>query len=40
MFLSVFRDDYGDLACVLSERPCLMPVFSEIISVEPESATV
>ena len=42
MFLSVFRDDYGmnDLACVLFERPCLMPVFSEIISVEPESTTV
>lgn len=34
VFVCVQRRLRNDLACVLSERPCLMPVFSEIISVD------
>lgn len=30
----------NDLACVLSERPCLMLVFFEIIYVKPDCTTV
>ena len=40
VFVYVQTQLRNDLACVLSERPCLMLVFFEIIYVEPDGPTV
>ena len=40
VFVYVQTQLRNDLACVLSERPCLMLVFFEIIYVEPDDPTV